>query len=286
MTSPPKRLWVGLLLLAFCFGCPATTNFRDIIHEQTSGTARTLPPGILEVGAGFLVHDTLASLPVRYGLPHDIELKTNAGQLLLGVPNFYAENTFYSTEGMDFSVGLGFFWIHPPLLTLVPDVVAESFGTIHIVSFPIEVIGTFVVADWMDVNLGATYTHTELSGSFGDGESQGEGGIGTRELVFHPETVFYIADYTALSVGFQAPVFAKVPAHGGGQTQVADGVIIGYSAKGTEDLDVSGLYTTILALEFHYNETSRLILSGTYGMRIFTQRVEALLPGLQYIARF
>jgi len=284
-----KLLIFPLLLVLLGMGCPTRISPDTKISKQTTRTARTLHPYQTEIGFGFLVprqEDLGLTLPVRVGLPAHLEVRSNVAHFLFGVPNAALEYQFHESESMILSGAIGGFWLHPPFMTILPNFLKDGLGDVHIFSIPVELTGTFPFSDWFELSTRLVYTHSSLVGSFSDGSSGFSGSIGTRELAIEPILSFKTWEYAYLTIGVEAPVYAMVPAQAGGTIEPEEGIILGLNTAGQQELDVLGLYTTSIALEFHYGDVSRLRLYGTYGQRFLESRSESLIPGMELFWRF
>ncbi len=270
-------------------GCPSNTNFRSEDHRLTQNTAYVVPTGDFEVGAGLVGTDYEnlgVSLPVRVGLPEDYEVRSNLGHMALGIPNAAVEKSMEGEHGVQYSASLGIQWLHPPNITFLPDTSDDVLGNIHLISIPARLTGTMPLGEWGHFNVTGMYIHSEISGTFGEADSNTAGAIGAREVAVIPDLTLYLFDYAALSLGAQVPVYAEIPARAGGQQEIEEGVIVGFEASSSTPVDVLGLYTIYSGLEFHYGDVMRLRLTGVYGLRFLTQRLEAFLPGFELYARF
>ena len=284
-----RFIFFFLLGIASLGGC-----FRPLPLDPntlpTEDHARTLEEGRWEVGAGILVprQESLGiNLPVRYGLSHDIELRTNAAHVLLGVPNLTGEWTAVKEKWGAMSIAIGGLWLHPPLLTLLPDSATKDLGDVHLISIPIVWTTSFTATNTTDLSVKMSYYYTQFVGTFSDDQQSGmTGGIGIRELVIEPIVLSRIEDHIWLFGSLELPLWGQVPAQADGQLEVAPGVVVGVSGSSATTLDVLGLYTVRLGLETRAGEKGRFRLYLTKGQRFLESRSDAILPGFELIARF
>mgnify|MGYP004161576637 CR=1 FL=1 len=65
-----------------------------------------------------------------------------------------------------------------------------------------------------------------------------------------------------------------------------EGIIVGLESSGEQELDVTGLITTNVALEWHFGNHHRARLYATYGQRFLQSRAESIIPGFEVYWRF
>ena len=282
--------FVMLAMSAFITGCnPRPISPDPAIGGQTTRTARVLNPYQMEAGIGLMIprHEDLGiSIPFRIGLPHDFEGRINLAHALLGVPNAALEYQFYESDVAIWSTSVGGTWLHPPYLTILPDSVKDSLGSIHIFSIPVDIIGTFPVLDWLELSGRLVYTHSNLSGSMESSDAQFSGSVGTREVAIQPIVSFKGWNYLYLNIDVEAPLYSVIPAQAGGQFEPEEGIIVGLDSSADQKLDVMGLTTTNVSLEWHFGNHHRMRLYGTYGQRFLQSRSTSILPGFEVYWRF
>ena len=278
-----------LLVLAVLGGCPAHTDYGGA-QRLTDHTAYTLRPGEALVGVGLVgttYDNLLASIRLEWSpFVPGLEIGTNLAHDVLPLVNVYAKYSFLDTRWIGMSARLGFRWLSPRYLWMIPDDAAfkQELRGADLYMVPAAVTVSFPLARWVGVHAELSYTYTPVAGDLVLDETYYNGGVVWHELTVHPSLHFYVGDGVALLVGVDVPVYSAISGEGYSETPhpTHPGVLYGMQASLSTRFDVARLVTPWLGLHVAW-EHLNLRLTAAWGLRFFDESLLERSDWLAYV---
>ncbi len=280
---PPAVLGVPVVVTV---GCLAHPNFQGE-GRLTDYTAYALHPGEFQAGAGLVgtgMDDLGASARFEAGIVRGLQAGTNVAHDVFGIVNLNAKYAFVEVGDFAFAAGMGFKWFNPRLLWVLPEQTREKYSGVNIYILPVTATASWAALSWMGVHLRLGYTWSGVDATLDSGDALARAGFGGHEVFAQPALTFYPTHGLAVIAGAQVPLVSVVRVAGQAEEPVAPGVVVGAGAVEYQRLDVKGLNTLYLAVQFCWGKTN-LRLSLTRGLRFLEQQA-GWLPAVEAYWRF
>jgi hypothetical protein len=265
---------VAALVLA---GCPAHTDYGGA-QRLTDHTAYTLEPGEVLTGVGLggaTVDNLLLSLRLEWSPYVDgLEIGTNLAHDAVSIINLYAKYNVLDTRWFGLGVRLGFKWLNPSNVWIVPDGsgLKEDLGAVDMYMFPASVMVSFPLAEWISIHTELNYMYTPVSGDLVLDDTHYNGGVAWHELALHPAVHLHLGAGTALLLGVQVPLYSAVSGDGYSETPDPNhpGIRYGLQASLSTRFAVTELVSPWIGLHVAW-EHFNLRVTGTWGLRFFDE---------------
>jgi len=283
-----RDLVSALALALLLTGCPAHTDYGGA-QRLTDHTAYTLEPGEVLTGVGLggaTMDKLLLSVRLEWSPYVDgLEIGTNLAHDAVSWVNFYAKYNALDTRFFGLGVRLGFKWLNPRNVWIVPDDAAlkeELDGDMYMV--PISVLVSLPLAEWVSIHAELSYMYTPVSGDLVLGDTHYNGGVAWHEVTAHPAIHFHLGAGTALLLGVQVPLYSSVSGDGYSETLDEDhpGVRYGLQASMHTRFAVTELVSPWIGLHVAW-EHFNLRVTGTWGLRFFDQSTLQAQSALAYV---
>jgi hypothetical protein len=236
------------------YGCISTRNFQNQRTRVLEKTAYTLARSQAEVGVSALSVNNAelgAYLGGAYGVSNRVMGRINLMHTANGLIGTTWKWNFYQTEKMALAASAGISFLHGSWIWAVPDRIQKTIGDVNAISLPFEILSSFPVAKWLQLNLGLGYSLGRVIGpiTFTDSDASVNAGIGVNNLHIDPALHFYIAEYVAILATAEISVWATSPRSVVAEGSVADGVRVGVQSGITKYLPPGRLSRGALSAE-------------------------------------
>lgn len=235
------RAWlVGLVVGIACFGLPASTSARDFddpAQRTRRGTAYALDKGQWSTEAellGVTTDDLFGRIGLGYGFGKGVQLDTNVAHIAVGLLNVELKWNFLDFPHFGMSASVGVIWGHGAWIWILDGLEQRIIRNTEIVVLPMSLWASSHLLDWLQVDFGIRYTHSQVFGDFESDSTLADGEIGIRQLSVLPSVRFYIVQTLELFVGARLPLYSAIPGAGEANTSLGEGVYAG-ARTGTID---------------------------------------------------
>ncbi|GEM_PF-5515923 len=211
--------------------CVHPRDFRSPVERVTEHSAYTeharvrLSTDLLASEPQQLIANLgLTATPVRSRLSFSL----NLAHATFGILSVRSKFTFYESRWYAIGGLVGFSYLNPQTLWVLPKTLRQELGTFNLASAPIELWQSFPINHWFGLHLGMSYRSAALWGSYNGDALIADTNMAQRAFSFHPYFDFFVAQRIALRFGARLPAFAQFVEATEATAEVEPGLIVGF----------------------------------------------------------
>ena len=277
------RAWLVVLVVGVaCFSLqtPASAcDFDDPKQRTLRGTAYALDKRQWSTEAellGVSTDDLFGRIGLGYGFGKGVQLDTNVAHIAVGLLNLDLKWNFLDLPHFGMSASVGVIWGHGEWIWILSGLEQRIVANTEIVVLPLSLWASSHLLEWLQVDLGVRYTHSQVFGDFESDSTLVDGEIGVRQLSMHPSVRFYILEALELFVGARLPLYSAIPGAGEANTSLGEGVYGGARTGTLDKLPFSQQFqlqlgarsamaeTTFVTARIHYGKTVQSLYGSAF----------------------
>lgn len=255
---------VVFAVVFFARPCDAR-DFFDPAQRERRNTAYALPKGMAAAEIGILgtSTDLYGRLGGAYGFGGGVEAGINLLHAGVGILNLQTKWTFLDRKKVGLAFRLGLLWGHGNWMWILSEDQRQVVRGLDLIAIPADLIASFPVVSWLQLDLQAGYQHGEVFGGSG-GDTVIDARIGIRQVALGASVRSYLADRVQLFFTANLPVWTAVPRDVGATVRAAEGVYLGLRSTEYETIPFRKLYTLNFGVNSAMGRRSYITFSMIY----------------------
>jgi hypothetical protein len=249
----PTVAWALAASLLGC-GCLSTRDFFNPRTRVLENTAYTLAKHQTELGVSVLrtkPSELGAYVGAEFGVSDRVMGRLNLLHAANGLIGTTWKWNFLDTTHAALGASAGVSWLHADWLWALPEGVRDRIGDVDAIMVPVELLSSFPITHWLQLNLGLGYNYGQVVGPINLSDTAIDAGIGAHNLHIDPVVHIYLDASIALVAGAEISAWAASPQAIVAESTVRDGVRVGVRSGEWQYLPPSRLSRGTLSVEAH-----------------------------------